>query len=84
MYLFNYNFFLKRKLGNCSGSWINIQLFFFFFNFFFLAVLGLHCCSWAFSSSVNGGYYLVEVRRLLIGMASLLSMGGFSNCGSPA
>ena len=84
MYLFNYNFF-KRKLGTCSGSWDkhSVIIFFFFFNFF-LAMPGLHYCSWAFSSSVNGGHSLVEVRTPLIEMASLVEHGGFSSCGLPA
>ena len=80
MYLFNYSwcffFFPKRNLVTCSCRWDKLSVILFFF---FLAVLGLHCCSWAFSSSVSGGSSLVEVRRLLI----VEEQGGFSSCGSP-
>ena len=81
--IFSIIIFFNKKLGTCSGNWDKHCYSFFFFKFF-LAVPGLHCCSWAFSSSVNGGYSLVEVRRLLIEMASLVEHGGFSSCGSPA
>ena len=48
---------------------------FFFVNLFiylFLAVLGLHCCTWAFSSCGERGLLFVTVRGLLIAMASLV------------
>ena len=48
--------------------------FFFFFNKFiylFLVVLGLHCCARAFSSCGEWGLLFVEVRGLLIAVASL-------------
>ena len=37
----------------------------------FLAVLGLHCCTWAFSSCGRQGLLSVVVHRLLIVVASL-------------
>ena len=39
---------------------------------FFLAVLGLCCCTWAFSSFSERGLLFVAVRRLLIVVASLV------------
>ena len=41
--------------------------------FFFLAVLGLHCCVWAFSSCSERGLLLVAVHGLLIAVASLVA-----------
>ena len=35
-----------------------------------MAVLGLHCCAWAFSSYGEQGLLFVEVHRLLIAVAS--------------
>ena len=39
---------------------------------FFLAVLGLCCCTRAFSSSGKWGLLFVAVHRLLIAVASLI------------
>ena len=47
---------------------------FFFLRFiylFFLAALGLRCCTWAFSSCNEWGLLFVVVRGLLIVVASL-------------
>ena len=41
--------------------------------FFFLAELGLHCCTWAFSSCSEWGLLFVAVRGLLIAVASLVA-----------
>ena len=38
----------------------------------FLAVLGLCCCAWAFSSCGERGLFFVVVRGLLIVVASLV------------
>ena len=46
-------------------------------NFFFLAVLGLHCCARAFSSCGERGLLLVAVHGLLI-------VAAFSCCGAGA
>ena len=49
--------------------------FFFFFNilfYLFLAVLGLRCCVWAFSSCGERGLLFLAVRGLLIEVASLV------------
>ena len=51
--------------------------FFFLINFIlflilFLAVLGLSCCTRAFSSCGERGLLFVAVRRLLIAVASLI------------
>ena len=54
-------------------------IFFFLINFilciylFILAVLGLHCCAWAFSSCSEQGLLFVAVHRLLIAVASLVA-----------
>ena len=50
-------------------------LFFFFFNLF-LAVLGLCCCAWAFSSCGERGLLFFAVRGLLIAVASLVAEHG--------
>ena len=60
----------------------------FFFNkciYLFLAALGLHCCTWAFSSCGEQGLLFVVVRGLLIAVASLAAEHGsrhtgFSSC----
>ena len=44
--------------------------------FFFLAVLGLCCCAWAFSSCGEWGLLFIVVRRLLIAVASLVAEHG--------
>ena len=51
------------------------QGFFFFFLilFLFLAVLGLHCCTQAFSSCSELGLPFIAVRGLLIAVASLIA-----------
>ena len=58
-----------------------LTLFFFFFNKFilfylFLAALGLHCCTWAFSSCGERGLLFVAVRGLVIAVASLVVQHG--------
>ena len=72
---------------------------FFFLKFIslFLAVLGFHCCAWAFSSRGEQGLLFNVVRGLLIVVASLCcrtqALGtlvsvvvahGLSSCGSQA
>ena len=39
---------------------------------YFLAVLGLRCCAWAFSSCGEPGLLFVEVHGFLIAVASLV------------
>ena len=53
----------------CPFSFFLINLFILFY--LFLAVLGLRCCMWAFSSCSERGLLLVAVRGLLIVVASL-------------
>ena len=53
--------------------WVGI---FFFFNYLFLAVLGLCCCERAFSSCCERGLLFVEVNSLLIAVASLVAEHG--------
>ena len=38
-----------------------------------MAVLGLHCWAWAFSSWLSMGYSLAVVRRCLTAVASLVA-----------
>ena len=63
---------------------------FFFFNFFiyciylFLAVLGLCCCSRAFSSCGERGLLFIAVHGLLIAVVSLAAEHGLWSCGSQA
>ena len=50
-------------------------LFLFFcykFIYLFLAALGLRCCAWAFSSCSEWELLFVEVRGLIIAVASLV------------
>ena len=42
----------------------------------FVAVLGLHCCVWAFSNCSEWGYSLVVVRALLVAATSLVAEHG--------
>ena len=44
--------------------------------FLFLAVLGLRCCMWAFSSCGERGLLFVLERGLLIAVASLVGEHG--------
>ena len=71
--------------GAGRGGWeigLGENSFFFFFNKFiyfiyiFLAVLGLHCCAWAFSSCGERGPLFVAVRGPLIAVASLAAEHG--------
>ena len=54
----------------CSKCLIHLLSSFIIYLFF--AALGLHCCTWAFSSCSEQGFSLVEVHRLLIAVASLV------------
>ena len=47
-----------------------------FIIYLFLAVLGLCCCAWAFSSCSEWGRLFVAVRGLLIAVASLVAEHG--------
>ena len=63
--------FLTTELPGKSLP-VGFSCFFFLINFIylFLAALGLHCCVRALSSCGERGLLLVEVRRLLIAVAS--------------
>ena len=41
-----------------------------------MALLGLHCCVWAFSSCGEWGLFSSSVNRLLIAVASLIAKHG--------
>ena len=49
---------------------------FIYFIYLFLAVLGLHCCTWAFCSCGEWGLLFVVVCGLLIAVASLVAEHG--------
>ena len=49
---------------------------------FFLALLGLHCCSWAFSSCSEWGLLSSLVQGLPIAVASLVVEHRLSSFGS--
>ena len=72
----------------CTAKWLSyIYILFFKLIYLFLAVLGLHCCMWAFSSCGGWGILFVAMHGLLIRWLLLLrSTGsrlvGFSSCGS--
>ena len=53
----------------------------FIYLFLFLAVLGLHCCTRAFSSCTELGLLLVAVHRLLTALASPVWSTGSRVCG---
>ena len=89
---------IKRKeIELFVATWMDLEIIILFFlrlfkNKFinlFLAVLGLCCCVWAFSSCSEWGLLFVVARRLLIWWLLLLqSMGSrhvvFSSCGMRA
>ena len=56
-----------------SGGGILVLIWSFFF---FLAVFGLCCCTWAFSSCGERGLLFVAVHRLLIVVDSLVAEHG--------
>ena len=71
-----------HKLAMCSTGH-----FFKKFIYLFLAVLGLRCCTRAFSSCGERGLLFLAARGLLIAVASLvvehrLYARGLSSCGS--
>ena len=54
-------------------SIVGFEVFFFSKSIYlFLAALGLHCCTQAFSSCGERGLSFIVVRRLLIAVASLV------------
>ena len=44
--------------------------------YLFLAALGRHCCTWAFSTCGERGLLFIVVRGLLIAVASLVAEHG--------
>ena len=57
-----------------SALWFFLNLFNYLF--LFLAVLGLHCCVWAFSSCGEQGLLFVAVCGLLLVVACLVAERG--------
>ena len=73
--LFLGSLFCSIKLYVCFCA--STVLFFVLFCFvLFLAALGLHCCTQAFSSCVGRGLLFLAVRGLLIAVASLVAEHG--------
>ena len=60
----------------CGFELPGFSFFFCKFIYLFLAVLGLCCCAWAFSSCGKRGPFFVAVRGLLIAVASLVTEHG--------
>ena len=61
------------------------DFFFFFLVVYFLAVVGLHCCMWTFSSCSKQGLLFIVICGLLIAVAppvaeQALGCMGFSSC----
>ena len=54
--------------------WLSIL--FYLFIYLFMAVLGLRCCAWAFSSCGGRGLLFIAVHGLLIAVASLVAEHG--------
>ena len=52
--------------------YINLFILFIYFIYLFLAALGLHCCTQAFSSCGERGLLFIVVRGLLNVVASLV------------
>ena len=67
-----------RRHYHCC--FFNINLFI----YLFLAALGLHCCTRAFSSCGERGLLFVAVLRLLTAVASVVVAHGLSSCGTQA
>ena len=68
----------KPQLLPFTSNSVSYYYYYFFSNFIlliylFLAVLGLHSCTQAFSSCSERGLLFVAVRRLLIAVASLVA-----------
>ena len=70
---FSFFFWIRAPEWNC---WIIWEFSFLEFMCLFLAVLGLHCFSWTFSSCIEPGLDSVVVRRLLIEVVLLLQSAG--------
>ena len=56
----------------CQTLYLYIYLFIHSFIYLVLAVLGLRCCTWAFSSCGEWGLLFLAVRGLLIAVTSLV------------
>ena len=72
-----------HQLGNIVHSffffnslfWSHVS-FIYLFIYLFMFALGLRCCTWASLVATSGGLLLVEVRGLLIAVASLVAEHG--------
>ena len=61
-------YYVFSREGNCINLF---QIYFLFY--LFLAVLGLHCCSWTLSSFDKWRLFFSAVYKLLIAVASLVA-----------
>ena len=61
------------RVDPCAACFLKNK---FIYLFLFLAVLGLRCCVWAFSSCGEQGLLSVAVRGLLIVVSSLVAEHG--------
>ena len=66
---------LLSHLENITSQ--HVERWDFIYLFLFLAALGLHCCTRAFSSCDERGLLFVVVRGLLTPVASLVAEHGF-------
>ena len=62
--------------GSCESAMnIGVHVSFFIFILLFLALLGLPCCTRAFSSFGSWGLLFIAVLRLLVAVASVVELG---------
>ena len=66
---------ISRSIHVASNGIFSLKIFFFFlfFIYLFLAVSGLRCYTWAFSSCGEQGLLFVAVYGLLVVVASLVA-----------
>ena len=85
MFIYSFSSLLNKNqelAGQCMFMTITIRCFFlknkfiYLFVYLFMAVLGLCCCAWAFSSCGERGLLFIAVRGLLIVVASLVAEHG--------
>ena len=67
----------KGEIFSYKCLWVFFCLvYLFYLLFYFLAALGLRCCTWAFSSCGEWGLLFIAVHGLLIEAASLVAEHG--------
>ena len=63
----------KVQLAGCFPNYWFFNRFMYVCMYAFMAVLGLRCCVWAFSSCSERGLLFIAARVLLIAVASLVA-----------